>query len=373
VHLRDSFPALPGRSSLTGTGTSGRYLVVGAVCAGLNNVILIGLDQIGVHYVVSSLVSFVVVVAVGYGLHSTFTFRVRRGLSTLILYAAAMAANYPLLVVMLFVLVDLARLPVFIASPMATVVLFGWNFFASRWAINKGQDVASAVDANEMPRERATGGEIWTEEVAARLSRHVPLYRYRRPVYQSVLLASLRGMWAADDRRVLDVGGGTGVIAQAIKELFPIEQMTSVDVADRFLPTLDIVTMSYDGETLPFPDGSFDCVLLSNVLHHVPATTRLDLLQECARVAGAGHLYIKDHVATNRLDRTRLAILDLMGNTPFGGMVSASYPGPSEWDELAAACGYRIERRVSGAYRRGLLAALFPNRLEISMRWVKGA
>lgn len=341
---------------MTGRATSGRYLAVGATCAVLNSAILIGLDRLGVHYAVSSLISFVVVVAVGYSLHSWFTFRVRRGLSTFLLYALALAANYPLQVVLLYLTVELAGLPIVIASPVATLILTGWNFFATRWALVR-RDVAQAVQA------------ISTEAVAAVLARHVPMYRYRKPVYQVVMLSGLREIWSIRDRRVLDVGGGTGVVAQAVKELFPVEQVTSVDVADRFLPTLDIATATYDGVVLPFSDGSFDCVLLANVIHHVPIAARIALLSECARVAGGGHIYIKDHEATGPLDRVRLTILDALGNTPFGGMVRASYPTSSEWDELAAACGYEIECRLTGEYRGGTFATLFPNRLEISMRW----
>jgi len=342
---------------LTGAATTGRYLAVGATCAVLNSVILIGLDRFGIHYAVSSLISFVVVVAVGYSLHSWFTFRVRRGLSTFALYALALVANYPLQVVLLYFMVDVARLPIVVASPLSTLILAAWNFFATRWALVR--------------REGARAQAVSTDAVAAVLARHVPMYRYRKPVYQAVMLSGLREIWSPADRRVLDVGGGTGVVAQAIKELFPVEQVTSVDIVDRFLPTLDVKTATYDGVKLPFPDGSFDCVLLANVIHHVPARARASLLTECGRVAGGGHLYLKDHVAAGWLDRVRLTILDALGNTPFGGQVRATYPVASEWDELATAAGYRIERRISGEYRNGIVGALFPNRLEASMRWAR--
>ena len=342
---------------MTGRATSGRYLAVGATCAVLNSVILIVLDRFGVHYAVSSLISFVVVVAVGYSLHSWFTFRVRRGLSTFLLYVLALAANYPLQVVLLYLMVDLGRLPIVVASPASTLILAGWNFFATRWALVR--------------RDPAPQGAVSTDEVAAVLARHVPMYRYRKPVYQAVMLSGLREIWSPGDRRVLDVGGGTGVVAQAIKELFPVEEVTSVDVVDRFLPGLDIATATYDGVTLPFPDGSFDCVLLANVIHHVPVAARASLLRECARVAGGGDLYIKDHEASGGLDRLRLTILDALGNTPFGGQVRATYPAASEWDELAAGAGYRIERSISGEYRNGITGALFPNRLETTMRWAR--
>ncbi len=349
-------------------GVRTRYLFVGFTCAALHNAILIGLDRFAVHYAVSSAVSFVVVVIVGYLLHSGVTFRAPRNISAFARYAVAMAANYPLIVALLFLMVTVGSLPVPIAAPAGTVALFGWNYVSSRWAIVRYGASKLASGASE---GTATHCDPSGDQVAELLGRHVPLYRRRRPVYQTVLLQSLRSLWNSDDQRMLDVGGGIGVIAQAIHDLFPVQRIVSVDVEDRFLPNLSIETETYDGATLPFADASFDCVLLGNVLHHVPETSRLALLLECSRAAGRGRLYIKDHLATNALDRTRLTMLDCIGNAPFQGMVKGTYLGATEWAQLATLAGYQVESTVSGEYRSGLLAWLFPNRLEITMRWVK--
>lgn len=200
------------------------------------------------------------------------------------------------------------------------------------------------------------------------IGRHIPFYLKYAPTYHATLLRSLHEIWDRGHTSVLDVGGGTGIIAQAMKELFAIPRVVSVDVHDRFLGTLDIEARTYDGRRLPFEDGSFDCVVFSNVLHHVPVAARAGLMGECARVAGGGPVYIKDHLAASRLDHARLWLLDAIGNVPFGGMVEASYLGEADWQRLAAEAGYRIERRTSGPYRRGVYERLLPNRLEISMR-----
>jgi SAM-dependent methyltransferase len=203
------------------------------------------------------------------------------------------------------------------------------------------------------------------------IARHIPLYRTHAPTYQTVLLQTILALWNPAHARVLDVGGGTGIIAQAMKDLFGIVHVTSVDVEDRFLKSLDIETRVYDGVTLPFADASFDCVTFSNVLHHVPPSVRSALMRECARVAGGRPIYIKDHLAVSRFDHARLLVLDLMGNLPFGGMVKASYLTAEDWQRLAAALGYRIDRQISGAYRSGNFERLFPNRLEVTMRLVR--
>ncbi len=112
-----------------------RYLVVGAACAVLHNVIMITGDLLGLHYVASTLVSFVIVVLCGYGLHSTFTFGRELSVSSLWRYALGMAANLPGSIVLMFVFCDLAGIAVAVAAPATTVVLFVWNFVMSHWAI----------------------------------------------------------------------------------------------------------------------------------------------------------------------------------------------------------------------------------------------
>jgi ubiquinone/menaquinone biosynthesis C-methylase UbiE len=210
---------------------------------------------------------------------------------------------------------------------------------------------------------------ITVEDVGRCMSAHVRLYSWRKPNYQYVAMSVLQQMWDPRHMSALDVGGGTGVMAHTIKTLFGLERVASVDVQDRFLPSLGIETAVYDGTTLPFADGSFDCILLFNVLHHVPVSSRVALLRECQRVAGRGPLYIKDHVSKDGADDTRLAVLDFLGNVPFSGMVRASYLREEDWRELASRTGYESSAQLSGKYRTGPMQMLFPNRLEVSMRW----
>ena len=210
---------------------------------------------------------------------------------------------------------------------------------------------------------------ITIEDVRRCIAPHLPIYSWHAPSYQHVALTNLQRLWDPRHVRALDVGGGTGVMAQAVKALFGLERVVSVDIHDRFLPSLSIETAVYDGITLPFADGSFDCVLLFNVLHHVPVADRVPLLRECRRVAGSGPLYIKDHISGGLVDDARLAVLDLLGNAPFRGMVSASYLRAADWRDLAMQSGYEAGEALAGTYRRSLMGALFPNRLEVSMRW----
>ncbi|MBX9925439.1 MAG: class I SAM-dependent methyltransferase [Hyphomicrobiaceae bacterium] len=208
------------------------------------------------------------------------------------------------------------------------------------------------------------------DAVQRSIGRHLPVYQTYPPSYHAELLRGFRAVWDDRHARVLDVGGGTGIIAQAMKDLFAIPSVTSVDIEDRFLKTIDIETSVYDGARLPFADGAFDCAVFSNVLHHVPVEVRPGLMADVARVTGHGPIYIKDHIAASTLDHARLFALDAIGNVPFGGMVKARYLTLDEWQALAARTGYRIDTRLSGTYRGRAYATIFPNRLETTMKWV---
>ncbi|HEY2336839.1 MAG TPA: GtrA family protein [Burkholderiales bacterium] len=120
----------------------GRFLGVGLACALLHNVIMIGGDFAGWHYFVSSLVSLAVVTVFGYVLHTRWTFPgAARGHASFARYAATVSANYPLSLAGLYVFVDLLGVPVPLAAPAVTALLFLFNWIANRWAlrVKRGQ------------------------------------------------------------------------------------------------------------------------------------------------------------------------------------------------------------------------------------------
>ncbi len=126
-----------------------RYLLVGGLCAAVHNAIMIGGAALGLHYVISTVASYVVVVVLGFLLHSHFTFSVGPELRSFLKYAAAMALNYPIWLVLMFLLNDRGGLPMAIASPVGTVLMLAWNFAVSRWAILK--PVTAAAPSGEEP------------------------------------------------------------------------------------------------------------------------------------------------------------------------------------------------------------------------------
>jgi putative flippase GtrA len=116
--------------------TLSRFMLVGLACALLHNAIMIAGDRVGLHYAVSSVLSFCIVVTLGYWLHSGWTFsQVERSRSSFARYTFTASANLPLSIAGMFVFVDLGGLSVPVASPLVTVLLFAFNFTASRWAL----------------------------------------------------------------------------------------------------------------------------------------------------------------------------------------------------------------------------------------------
>lgn len=108
-----------------------RYLLVGAVCALLANFILISFDYVGIHYIISSAVAFAMTVLLAYALHTRWTFGAERSFVGLLRYGAAMSLNFPLSVLLLFVLISLAGLKMAIAAPVATVLQTAFNYLAT--------------------------------------------------------------------------------------------------------------------------------------------------------------------------------------------------------------------------------------------------
>jgi len=208
---------------------------------------------------------------------------------------------------------------------------------------------------------------ICLDDVARVLGRHTGHYRRRPPVYQATMLADLAAVWRGPHKNLLDIGGGTGVMAEAIQALLPVGRVVAIDVVDRFFPTLSVETHVYDGVTLPFANSSFDAATINNVMHHVPTEVRVGLMREIARVV-RGPIYIKDHLPVTRLDHLRLVVLDAIGNVPFGGQIDAAYIGAAEWQALAHAAHRRIGQTSRGTYREGLMGTIFPNRLEVTYR-----
>lgn len=113
----------------------GAHGVISASCAFLNVVMLVIGDAVGLNYVSSTILSFVICVLFGYPLHSRFTFGSSLTVARLMRYSAAMSVNLPGALVIMWLLHNRFSLPIVAAAPTCTLMLATINFFLNRWAI----------------------------------------------------------------------------------------------------------------------------------------------------------------------------------------------------------------------------------------------
>jgi SAM-dependent methyltransferase len=101
--------------------------------------------------------------------------------------------------------------------------------------------------------------------------------------------AEMLGDYVRQGESVLDVGCGAGYLSKYLEEMYAVKP-TGLDVTDfRAIP---ISFRSFDGTSIPFPERTFDHVVLSFVLHH--SHDPMTLIQECHRVARRNIIIFED-------------------------------------------------------------------------------
>lgn len=106
---------------------------------------------------------------------------------------------------------------------------------------------------------------------------------------------------APDARSILEVGCGEGAMAEAVVAAFPSADVLAIDITPRVgrLYRGDRARVTFRQvpvETVARErSGEFDLVLLCDVLHHVPASARVALLEAIrTTMAPGGFLVVKD-------------------------------------------------------------------------------
>lgn len=132
----------------------------------------------------------------------------------------------------------------------------------------------------------------------------------------------------ADVTSVLDVGASCGRLARRLKDATGCH-IVGIDVC--LQPHTQIKVLRYDGRTFPFPDDSFDCVMMVDMLHH--SMDIAQMLREACRVARR-YVLIKDHYSGTPLHLAGLRLADYLGNAPYGVALPYNYLRPKEWAEL---------------------------------------
>jgi len=115
-------------------------------------------------------------------------------------------------------------------------------------------------------------------------------------------LACLLRLGSSPETRVLDYGCGTGSLTRLLAEQFRVTagfdpSLESLRVARGCAPRATL----YEAEA-QIPERSFDLVVLSGVLHHVPPAERLGVVESAVRrLRAGGRLAIFEHNPFNPL------------------------------------------------------------------------
>lgn len=167
-----------------------------------------------------------------------------------------------------------------------------------------------------------------------------------------------------DGEEVLDVGCGDVWLLRDLALFRSLKRRVGIDVELARPPEPEIEVAAYDGQSLPFPDASFDSVIFGYFLHYLTRDHALRLLKEGCRVARRNLFVLDDsqpewsfwYRVRNRLERIRSDILyrAVSGQLYQSGRNEEMYLTYDGWrtllKELPSAASVEVEPldRISG-------------------------
>lgn len=149
-------------------------------------------------------------------------------------------------------------------------------------------------------------------------------------------LVYLLSPYLKDVNNVLDLGASCGRLASKLSEKLPHIDFIGIDThvqSKTFIPIT-----KYDGKKIPYPDNSFDCVMMIDVIHHIDYPEII--LEEVKRVSKK-YVLIKDHYWNNKFDLSLLKFADYIGNKPYGVNLPYNFFKVSDWNELIKNLNFR--------------------------------
>jgi SAM-dependent methyltransferase len=189
-------------------------------------------------------------------------------------------------------------------------------------------------------------------------------YDETRGASPSVLAPLREALAHAPGRRLLDVGGGTGNYAAALRDegWQPVVCDRSPDMLAR-AAAKGLETVEADAQSLPFEDASFDAVMCVSMLHHVDDRPRaLAEQRRILRPGGRGalmlytredieHAWYNDYFPSTRawMDASHPPVAELIARLPgarrielvFRDLEDASLAALSAFPEKLLEAGWR--------------------------------
>lgn len=161
---------------------------------------------------------------------------------------------------------------------------------------------------------------------------------------------------------LLDVGGGTGRVSQALESL-----VDTLVVSDESVPMLRqaqekalCCPAAGQAEWLPFATASFERVLVVDALHHFADQQRA--IAEMVRVLRPGGRLVVEEPDLNRLPVKLVAIGEKMA------LMRSRFFYPHEIGRMVAACGLQPIIEGDGRFAAWIVADKVPGEFGISVR-----
>ena len=126
--------------------------------------------------------------------------------------------------------------------------------------------------------------------------------------------------------QALDVGCGDGLLAHLVMQKRPDVKIKGIDVLVR--GHTHIPVDRFDGQVVPYGDGSLDVVMFVDVLHHTE--NPMVLLREAVRTARMA-IVIKDHTRNGLFAGPTLRLMDRVGNARHGVSLRYNYWPQERW------------------------------------------
>lgn len=124
---------------------------------------------------------------------------------------------------------------------------------------------------------------------------------YRRIFINLDAFAELMSAWVPQAHKILEVGCGEGAMTERLVRTYPTAAVTAIDITPNvgrlFRGNTSAVTFRQEtvAEVADLEPASFDLIVLSDVMHHVPADARRSLMLSTNQaLAPNGSLIFKD-------------------------------------------------------------------------------
>lgn len=154
--------------------------------------------------------------------------------------------------------------------------------------------------------------------------------------YRAKLIAKTYGKWVLPKTNVLDIGCGTGVVADELRKSLNI-MVTGCDIDSYLIRNVPFKKMKSFSK-IPFGGGGFNYSMFNDVLHHTEYENQEKLIKEALRVSKKVLLFELIPTITGKLaDLLINKIHNPNMNIPY------TYRDPKDWRKLFKKMGLKCK------------------------------